>query len=41
VDAILAGRHPIEMTAQELITLQEVPAAWASQVPLLIGSPDF
>jgi DNA invertase Pin-like site-specific DNA recombinase len=41
VDTILTGRHPIEMTAQELITLQEVPAAWASQVSLLIGSPDI
>lgn len=38
VDAVLAGRHPVEMTAQSLITLQEVPAGWASQVSLLIGS---
>jgi DNA invertase Pin-like site-specific DNA recombinase len=31
VDAILAGRHPIEMTAQGLITRLEMPTSWAQQ----------
>jgi hypothetical protein len=38
VDAILTGRHPVEMTAQELITLQEVPQSWAKQQRLLTSS---
>ncbi len=38
VDAIWTGCHPTEMTAQELITLQELPASWASQMVRLIGS---
>jgi hypothetical protein len=38
VDAILAGSHPVEMTAQELITLPEVPPTWRSQEALLVRS---
>jgi hypothetical protein len=39
VDAILDGSNPIEMTAQQLITLPEVPPSWASQELPLAGSP--
>lgn len=31
VDAILAGRHPVEMTAQQLITLPDLPPIWKDQ----------
>jgi site-specific DNA recombinase len=38
VDAIFAGSHPVEMTAQDLITLPAVPPSWVSQATLFVGS---
>jgi site-specific DNA recombinase len=31
VEAILAGRHPVDLTAQDLITLPDLPIEWSAQ----------
>jgi hypothetical protein len=31
VEAILAGRHPVDLTAQDLITLPDLPIEWSGQ----------
>lgn len=39
VDAILTGKNPIEMTAQTLIVLPQVPQSWAKQKRTLLIDP--
>lgn len=35
VDSILTGRHPVELTAQRLSRITDLPLAWSDQIGLL------
>jgi hypothetical protein len=39
VEAILAGRQPAELTAQDLVTLRELPVEWSAQQTTLAFAP--
>jgi site-specific DNA recombinase len=41
VEAILAGRQPVDLTAQDLVTLQDLPVEWnAQQIMLSFSASD-
>jgi len=35
VEAMLAGRQPVDLTAQDLLTPQDLPAEWNAQAAIL------